>query len=760
MSEYFAHSGNDTKTHTDWQLLRDHLAGVADGARQRAAPIPTLPFLPPLAEVAGWLHDLGKYRQEFQDYLRGLRSKGDPKTWHKQAGAARAAYANNLPVAFVISGHHGGLPDITEMQATIKGPNGKAVADAVWPEAERDCPGLKTLVIPTAPIKKNVEDCLRAELLTRFLFSCLVDADWADTSRHQRRVHGLPLEPEPPSLQPGECFKRVERYIAGLADRPLESAVKKARADVLIACLDRAQYAPGLFSLTVPTGGGKTLASFAFALKHAETHALRRVIYVAPYMTILEQNADVIRAALGVGPRDPFVFEHYSLAEPPGDSDPKNAKEEDPEETSLSSAARRAENWDAPIVITTNVQFFESLFSNNPGRCRKLHNIARSVIILDECQTLPPGLAAPTCGMLKQLTTDLGCSVVLCTATQPAFDHESLNLDERLTAVEIIPETLRQRDEHDLFMRLKRVNVSWPKPDEVLQWPDVAALMMKEKSALCVVNTKKAARSVFEELKNAGASEVFHLSTGMCPQHRREKLAAIKSRLALAAPCYVASTQLIEAGVDVDFPFLMRELAPFESLTQAAGRCNREGTLPNAGGQVVVFRSAAGSLPRSNWYRLGRDTMEQIQRAKQSGLHIDDPQAIRDYFGRLYWGSELDAGNVREKRTKFQFKTIALGEEGGKHAYRLIDNPGDPVVVATWKSHADEIASLLDELASRPRKALFRELGRFQVNLFPSQRLQSAHLLHQGPAKLWVWDGQYDESAGIVHEMLDDVLVV
>jgi CRISPR-associated endonuclease/helicase Cas3 len=757
---FFAHSGQFADF-SDWQPLKDHLRQVAKLAESSAwVACPHKPELAELAYAAGLLHDLGKYRPEFQEYLKGLRIKGDPLTWHKQAGAAKSAEVNNLPLAFVISGHHGGLSDKTEMQCAVKGPHGKAVADTVWPKAELDCPDLKALLIPSVPIKRDAADCLRADLLTRFLFSCLVDADWTDTGAYQRGVKNLPKEPIPPPLDPEERFKRVAKYIAERAERPLEPTVKKARADVLDACLAKANQPPGLFSLTVPTGGGKTLASLAFALQHARKHGLRRVIYVAPYMTILEQNADIIRAALGVSAHDPFVFEHYSLAEPPGDPNPKNEKEEDTEESSLSSAARRAENWDAPVIITTNVQFFESLFSNKPGRCRKLHNMARSVIILDECQTLPPGLAAPTCGMLKQLTTDFGSTVLLCTATQPAFDHESLNFDERLSATEIIPEEMRQTNEDDLFNRLKRVTVCWPKQDEVLDWPEVAKRMANEQAALCVVNTKKAAKALFEELKKTDAGGVFHLSTGMCPQHRREKLTAIKSLLAAGAPCYVVSTQLIEAGVDVDFPIVLREMGPFESIIQAAGRCNREGKLPEPGGRVLVFRSVERGLPNSKWYRQGRDIVEQILSFKDDGPQIDDAEAIRDYFGRLYWGGNLDQGNIREKRTKFQFKTIASGEESGKHAYKLIDNPGEPVVVATWEAHAQEISSLLSELAGQPRKSLFRQLARFQVNLFPAQRLKSAHLLHTGPAELLVWDGKYDEAMGIVDEMLDDVLVV
>jgi CRISPR-associated helicase Cas3/CRISPR-associated endonuclease Cas3-HD len=750
---YYAHSSPDrSRTPPEgWQLLNEHLRNVAELARTLAREmsigIASLEEagLEQAAYAAGWLHDLGKYRRGFQDYLNGLKSKGDPLTLHKQAGAKKAKDLKLAPVAFAVFGHHGGLPDKTDLETALK--EAAADYDPIWNDAVNDCPVLGTL--QSSP--PNLRDPFQADLFTRVLFSCLVDADWADTGEHQRRVLKLPEEPMPPSLDADQRYERVEKYLSELTARPLEPHVKKARADVLAACLDNVKHRPGLFSLTVPTGGGKTLASLAFALRHAASHGLRRIIYVAPYMTILEQNADVIRSALGIGPNDPAVFEHYSLAEPPGD--------DSGEETGLSSPVRRAENWDAPFIITTNVQFFESLFSNQPGRCRKLHNIARSVIILDECQTLPPGLAAPTCGMLKQLTAELGCTIVLCTATRPAFDHESLKHDERLAATEIIPETMRQRDKHDLFVRLKRVSVSWPKQGEVLDWPDVAAQMLEEKAALCVVNTKKAARAVFEELHKTNDIGVFHLSTGMCPQHRREKLAVIKSALGAGAPCYVISTQLIEAGVDVDFPFLMREIGPLESIIQAAGRCNREGKLAG-GGRVLVFRSVDGGLPKSTWYKQGRDIVDQVLSANGAGPQIDDAEAIRDYFSRLYWGGDLDAGRIRDKRIKFQFKTIALGEEHGKHAYRLIDNPGEPVVVPTWKSHGEEVTSLLEELAERPRKSVFRRMARFQVNLLPSQRLKSAHLLHEGPAEMLVWDGKYDESTGIIDELLDDVLVV
>jgi CRISPR-associated endonuclease/helicase Cas3 len=275
------------------------------------------------------------------------------------------------------------------------------------------------------------------------------------------------------------------------------------------------------------------------------------VIYVAPYLSIIEQNGDVIRKALGVGKDDLDVFEHHSLADPPGD--------ENQHETARGAAARRAENWDAPVVVTTNVQFFESLFSNKPGRCRKLHNMTKSVILLDECQSLPPGLVAPSCQMLKQVADVMGSTVVLCTATQPAFDHEKLDPD-RLVATEIIPANL------DLFKKLKRVELEWPDANKRWTWVEVADRMLKGRASLCVVNTKKAAKAVFDELKARKVRGVFHLSTAMCPAHRLAKLNEIRARLKKGKKTYLVSTQLIEAGVDVSFPVVLRELGPLEGI--------------------------------------------------------------------------------------------------------------------------------------------------------------------------------------------------
>jgi CRISPR-associated endonuclease/helicase Cas3 len=708
---------------------------VAAGARGRAAST-AVPGLAAQAGAAGLLHDLGKYRAEFQQYVRGLRyHRGDPLTRHKEAGAARAFDAGQNPIALAVLGHHGGIPDGSEIRPALTA--GRPVGEGVWGDAVADLPELATALDGLSPAPPG----FAADLFVRVLFSCLVDADWANTAEHERVVKGRPADPPPPPLDPATRLARVEAFVAGLANRPLEPHVRAARAAVLAACLAAAANPPGLYSLTVPTGGGKTLAAFAFALKHATTNGLRRVIYIAPYTTILEQNADVIRAALGVERHDPAVLEHHNLAEPPGDGD---AAQTDPE-----AAARWAENWDAPVVVTTNVQFFESLFSNKPGRCRKVHNVAGSVVVLDECQALPPGLVAPTCGMLRQLAAPaadggLGCTVVLCTATQPAFDHDLLKPDERLAAAEIIPPGA------GLFESLKRVAVTWPKRDDArLSWADVAVRMRGGRSALCVVNTKKAARAVYAELAAGGADGVFHLSTGMCPQHRREKLDVITDRLKNERPCHVVSTPLIEAGVDVDFPFLMRELAPLESVIQAAGRCNREGRRAWQDSRVVVFRSEEGKLPPDDWYRRGTQLLGTDFLNEGDEPRIDVPEDIRRYYRKLYRSGQLDKPSIQAKRLEEKYATVATD-------YKLIKDDTVSVLVTRWAPHQAKIASLLVELDRRPRKEIRRRLAAFQVNVF-RQKLGELkpHIDDTRKDGLLLWTSRYDESFGL-DEKIDD----
>ncbi len=734
MPRYYAHTGADcTPACQDWQALNEHLRAVAEGAKRRAEEARS--EVAATAYLAGLLHDLGKYRPEFQQYLRGQRGRSE-RTRHKEAGAARGKEGGHVLVAFAVAGHHGGLPNPAAVKAHAEA--GRLVAQEVWPWASVDCPELAL----RAPDPLTGRPRLELDLLTRLIFSCLVDADWDDTSRHEREVvRGLKPEPAPSPLAAAERLSRVMAFIQKRAAESKEPRVAALRGEVLRACLSAADQPPGLFSLTVPTGGGKTLSGLAFALRHAAQHGLRRVIYVVPYLSILDQNALVIRDALGAEDDGMVVFEHHSLAEP-GGNDQEDLQQRE-------AAARRAENWDAPVVVTTNVQFFESLFANRPGRCRKFHNIARSVILLDECQSLPADLIAPTCGMLRQLVEHLGCTVVLCTATQPAFGHVTLKEHQRLCPREIAAPSL------GLFARLRRVAVEWRTQPPGLTWEQVAGEMAGQHQALCVVNTRRAARELFQALDGRGV-ERMHLSTAMCPAHRLAVLGRARSLLEEGKPCLLVSTQLIEAGVDIDFPVVWRELGPLESIIQAGGRCNREGaiTTPDGapGGRVIVFRSRDAGSP-AGWYQLGTDTLQTTFLALGREPCIDDPADIREYFNRLYAKGDLDAKKIDDHRSKMEFADIA-------EKYRLIDDDGFPVVVR-WAERLAEIDALLQAARDCPSRTAFRRLNRYQVNL----RTYELPGLPPGAkaedsSGLWVWYGVYDPQLGLEPRLADEVLLV
>jgi CRISPR-associated endonuclease/helicase Cas3 len=757
--DFYAHTHeSQAQPGSTWQPLSDHLRSVASLGRDNAiAASPGINELADSAWMAGLLHDLGKYRPEFQQMLRGLPVQRE-RTYHKQAGAAKAHEFRDVAVAFAIAGHHGGLPNRTDVESAILSPNGREVAAQVWRDACRELPELQA--IKSRPLGQRG---LQAELWTRFLFSCLVDADWRDTAAHERRASGLAPELPPVPMEAEKWLQHLLSILTEKAKQCAEQHVRDARQDVLTACLNAAASPVGIYSLTVPTGGGKTLASLAFALKHAATHGLRRIIYVAPYLTILEQNEQAIRSGLGLDPETTALFAHHSPSDPSGKGDHQSAQND--------ASVRLAENWDAPLIVTTNVQFFESLFSNRTSRCRKLQNIARSVVILDECQTLPPDLVAPTCGMLRQLAADWSTTMVLCTATQPAFGHEQLNDAERLSACEIIP------PQANLFQRLKRVNMVWPNgADTALDWNELVDQMEKEAgklhrstaaapAALVVVNSRRAARELFTALQQRFEQGVFHLSTSMCPAHRTQTLNAVRQRLMQKRRCFLVSTQLIEAGVDIDFPVVFRELAPLEAIIQAAGRCNREGRLRDSDGLttglVIVFRSRAAVteprkyFPPDRWYQAGRSTLENNFLNAGRLPRIDAPADIAEYYTRLYHTGSLDQPGIQNARVNLQFADVA-------DKYQLIRQDGASVVVSTWPPFQEHVEQLLRAVRRDPCRAGFRALAPWQLNL----RTHELHEHRRSMAPICdhldqlVWYGPYDEHLGLNPEAADQLLLI
>jgi CRISPR-associated endonuclease/helicase Cas3 len=689
------------------------------------------------AEVAGLLHDVGKYRDGFIQYLKGL-SVPDTARHHKQAGAAWAERLELQPVVTAILGHHGGMPDYHEIEDYLAGSAGREAADTIRDRAVADCPPLGE-VRPGPFVEFDQFGPLGEEMLTRFIFSCLVDADWEDTANHEQKAEGLPPDPVPPALDAQLLLPKVLAKIAEKAAESTQIHVAKARADVLENCLRAAEHRPGFFALTVPTGGGKTLSGLAFSLAHARANHLRRIIYVVPYLSILDQNAGVIREALGLAADDVTVFEHHSLADPGNTAGPGSQRtRDDAEDARLEDISRRAENWDAPIVITTNVMFLESLFSNQPRRCRKLHSIARSVIFLDECHNIPPALLAPTTAMLKQLVEFLGCTIVLATATQPALDHPDLKENAISQIREIAPQSL------DLFGRLKRVRIEWPKPGVTTEWSCIASRMCDPPASLAIVNSRRGARELFDEVKKLKHDGVFHLSTSMCPAHRKSVLAEVRRRLCNKLPCWLVSTQLIEAGVDVDFPLVFREMGPFDAIIQAAGRCNREGKLTGALGLLFVFRSAAGAekpgryFPHDLWYKSGREVVEAHFLGNNREPEVDDPDAIQEYFQRIYRVGNLDEHRIGSLRQDLEFREVA-------HQYRIIDDAGLPVVVATWEERQSEVHRLMESF--QPTRAGFRRLAPFQVNLRCDPANPPVGICEEKPG-LFVWRGKYDPETG------------
>jgi CRISPR-associated endonuclease/helicase Cas3 len=455
------------------------------------------------------------------------------------------------------------------------------------------------------------------------------------------------------------------------------------RAEILAACRAAAEKPPGLFSLTVPTGGGKTLSSLAFALAHARCHGLRRVIYAIPFTSIIEQTADVFRGALG----DDAVLEHHSALGPRPE-----------EETARSRLA--AENWDAPVIATTTVQLFESLFASRTSHVRKLHNVARSVLVLDEAQAIPSAVLRPITAVLDQLVRHYRASVVLCTATQPVLGGVFRDLG---SPTEIAPDPER------LFAALNRVTVALPEDRERRRWGDIASEMIKERQALAVVNTRKDCRALHALLPK----DAIHLSTWQCAAHRADLLAEVRKHLADGAPVRVVSTSLVEAGVDIDFPTVFRAMAGLDSLAQAAGRCNREGRLDK--GCFVVFRPEASTPTRHVIQAI--EAAEAALREHRAAPFR--PKAFGDYFRELYWAKGeaaldryrmadlLGIGCSRRAGDPLDFRFRQAAEK-----FRIIEEEQETVVVPYGARGAAAITRLRNEGV---RRDTLRGVQRFTV---------------------------------------------
>jgi len=684
--------------------LEAHLQGVGRLAEEFASVFRNGDW----GKVAGLWHDIGKYKEDFQDYIRQMtgyerdaaEEGGVGKVDHTAAGAIHAMDrmgALGRILGYLIAGHHSGLPDWIKDEATGRGLQERLADRSHLEKALEGMPPevvLQALTPDSPPCGRPMES-EHVHLWIRMLFSCLVDADFLDTEAFMDPTKAG-MRPVGANLEPLQ--KLYDSFMASMQSGAMDTPVNRLRREILDDCRKGAELAPGFFSLTVPTGGGKTLASMGFALDHAIRYGKRRIVVVIPYTSIIEQTAEVLRKVFG----DEAVLEHHSNLDPD-------------RETTRSRLA--SENWDAPIIVTTNVQLFESLFAARTGACRKLHNLTDSVIILDEAQMLPPEFLKPILSGLKGLVENFGVSAVLCTATQPALvGRIGGDIFQNKESFEGLPKgSVRELMSFPeaLSRELMRVRIErHPKGDQACSWEEIAADLVRSEQVLCIVNTRKDCRALYDLLPQG----TIHLSALMCGEHRSEVVAGIKGKLKAGDSVRVVSTQLVEAGVDLDFPVVYRALAGLDSIAQAAGRCNREGNLAQPG-KVVVF--APPKLAPIGLLRKGEDATKSLLRTCPELVESLSPEAFRTYF-ETYYGkvNSFDAKDILTllagpdvRRFQIQFRTAA-------QRFRLIDDSAQKAVVVWFKGKRFDSRKLLDELQQfGPHRQLMRRLQRCTVTV-------------------------------------------
>ncbi|HEW78824.1 MAG TPA: CRISPR-associated helicase Cas3' [Phycisphaerales bacterium] len=683
MNKYYAHS-LEGRPPEEWHILEEHLQNVAKMTAEFANCFGAKTW----GELAGANHDLGKGTRPWQAYLRKSNDIIDEFAkyyeGHPNHAAVGAQWLNNNSreagklLAYCIAGHHGGLPNwndspLASLEGKLKQP---------FPEVAVPC---IVSEFPTNPpfIIDPDRFGFQLQFFVRMLFSCLVDADFLDTEASLDKKKSGWRSTYPEIIELHERFWSAFNVLRDGAEQTLN--VNRQRELVLEDCLQATELKPGLFSLTVPTGGGKTLASLAFALNHAKRHKKRRIIYVIPFTSIIEQNAKVFRDMLG----DDAVLEHHCNFLP-DDSD---------WQTKLAT-----ENWDAPVVVTTNVQFFNSFYANKTSKCRKLHNVVDSIIIFDEVQAIPVEKLKPCLEVIKELSLTYGVTSILCTATQPAIEFS----DKFTAGLQNVREIIQ--DVPSLFTALKRT-------EEVfigeLSEQDIANRLQKHEQVLCIVNTRQQALDIFNALPESDAN--FHLSALMHPMHRTEKLDEIRNRLSPAnkLPCRVISTQLIEAGVDVDFPSVYRAVAGIDSIAQAAGRCNRNG-LSKVPCKVYVFE-----FPEDSGCSFFRQAAQSASKLFEPFAgKLTDPECIRKYFADYFWKNEqrMDEDHIIEhycitaQAGNIQFRDIA--------EFRMIKSATEPVIIALEEDAIELVRSL--EFVEH-KGGILRKLQQFSVQVYPHQ---------------------------------------
>ncbi|HJA07182.1 MAG TPA: CRISPR-associated helicase Cas3' [Candidatus Mediterraneibacter pullicola] len=699
--EYLAHIDRARK-----QTNKEHLYGTALLAGDFAERFGKWDW----GYCCGMLHDIGKYSAAFQEKIQNDSNK---QVDHSTAGAQVCAEKGGMYgfMSYCIAGHHSGLPDRggssdAENAPTLEGRKKKKIEDYSAYKNEIQIPEIKTLPFD----ERGTQDPdFSMSMFIRMLYSCLVDADFLDTESFMKagqtqRETGEELE---------ILLGKLKEHVAGWLSNEDTETVNGRRTEILKACFAYGEMKRGLFQLTVPTGGGKTMASLAFALQHAVKNHMDRVIYVIPYTSIIEQNAEVFRRILGDGN---VLENHYNI-------DYESSEE-------LKPMQLAAENWDKPVVMTTNVQFFESLFANKSSRCRKLHNMANSVIVFDEAQMLPTDYLKPCIAAIEELVSNFRSSIVLCTATQPALSPFFRN---KIPVTELCP---RVQEQFRFFERATYQNIGTISENELIE------KLEQEEQALCIVNTKKRAQRIYQKMKGEG---VFHLSTTMYPKHRRRVLEKIKKTLKNGEKCILISTSLVEAGVDLDFSTVYRQLAGVDSIIQAAGRCNREGKREAKESFAFIFEFEESENVPGQQLQIDVSKMMLAEEEDISSL-----QGIEKYFEVLYHfrGESLDKKKILEefKNKKYNFAKV------GK-LFKLIEEN----TITVFISKEDEAGELLRRIELQGyTKTGMRKAGQYCVQLYENEikKLQDAGMLRQVSKDIQdffelVNVGQYTEEMGL-----------
>ena len=699
--EYIAHL-NEGRI----QTMKDHLCETAELAGRFAGRFGKADW----GYACGMLHDIGKYSLAFQDKIKNNSNR---QVDHSTAGA-KACFEKGGMYSFMsycIAGHHSGLPDYGSSSdpgnaPTLQGRKKKHIEDCDAYKSEIHIPEIKTL--PFDP-KHSPDPDFSLSVFIRMLYSCLVDADFLDTEYFMKEGRTQRETGEEPSV----LLEKLKKHVAGWLLNEDTETVNGRRTEILRHCFECGHKERGIFQLTVPTGGGKTIASLAFALQHAVENQLDRVIYVIPYTSIIEQNAAVFRKILG---EQNVLENHY------------NVDYESTEE--LKPMQLASENWDKPVVVTTNVQFFESLFANKSSKSRKLHNIANSVIIFDEAQMLPTDYLKPCIAVMEELAANFRSSIVLCTATQPAL---SPFFQRKMPVTELCP---RVEEQFRFFERVTFQNIGTISEDELIE------KLQKEEQALCIVNTKKRAQRLYQKMKGEG---VFHLSTAMYPKHRRRVLDKIRQLVKEGERCILISTSLVEAGVDLDFCTVYRQLAGVDSMIQAAGRCNREGKRAAQESFAYLFQFEEQEYVPGQQLQIDVSKMLLSEGEDISSLH-----GIEKYFEALYHfrGESLDKKKIFEEFKDKRYNFAKAAKE-----FKLIEEN----TLTVFISREEEAEELLWQIKYQGyTKSGMRKAGQYCVQLYENdiEKLRGAGMLRQVPGGIenfyeLVDSGQYSEEMGL-----------